>query len=189
MLNTVIRKAEKEYNGKAKYVVVCGSHSYGMQSAHDDDYLVVLDCDNFHSALYKEEGEDVFVYSSHVFTDVLQFKLKRSAGLHTYLTCYMAKEKKKNCLLGDMSKLDYDFDAYLTSALLEAIDRCDKKKYKWLYHSYALLYILQNKSADFTEEQLQMMDRCKALEVTETEIYELKLALEEQLRITQNRQL
>lgn len=37
--------------------------------------------------------------------------------------------------------------------------------------------------------QLQMMDRCKALEVTETEIYELKLALEEQLRIMQNRQL
>lgn len=189
MLKDIIEKAEKEYNGKVKYAFYCGSKSYGMTTWHDRDYLVVLDCDNFYTAFYKDGKDDVFVYSYGVFMKTLRFELQHSTGLHNYLACYLAKEKTKNCLIGDISELGYDFEVYRPKAILEAIDRCSKKRYKWIYHSYALLYILQNKSADFTEEQLQMMDRCKALEVTETEIYELKLALEEQLRITQNRQL
>lgn len=187
ILNTVIKKAEKEYNGKAIYVIVCGSRSYGLTSTHDFDYLVVLDCDNFYYKIYKEDNEDIFVWSYNAFIETLQFKKVQSVGLHSYLACYMAKENKENCLLGDMSKLDYDFDAYLSAALLEAINRCDKKRYKWLYHSYALLYILQNKSVKFTEEQLQMMQECKALKLDKVQIDALKLALEEQLYNNQRR--
>lgn len=189
MLKDIIEKAEKEYNGKVKYAFYCGSKSYGMTTWHDRDYLVVLDCDNFYTAFYKDGKDDVFVYSYSVFMQTLRFELQQSTGLHNYLACYLAKKKAKNCLIGDISELDYDFDRYRKEAILEAINRCSKKRYKWLYHSYALLYLLQNGNTDFTEEQLQTMQACRACELDETQINALKLALEEQLRITQNRQL
>lgn len=181
MLEAAIRKAEKEYEGKVKYAIICGSKSYGMTTAHDFDCVVVLDCDNFHSAFYKKDGEDIFVYSHRAFMDALQFKLRQSVGLHSYLACYMAKKRAENCLIGDISELDYDFNKYRKEAILEAISRCDRERYKWIYHSYALLYILQNGNANFTEEQLQTMQECKALKLDKAQIGMLKLALEEQL--------
>ena len=114
---------------------------------------------------------------------MLCFELRQSVGLHAYLACYMAKERAENCLIGDISELDYDFNKYRKAAILEAISRCDRERYKWIYHSYALLYILQNGNAIFTEEQLQMMQECKALKLDKAQIDVLKLALEKQLLI------
>ncbi len=183
MLKDIIKKAEKKYDGKVKYALYCGSKSYGMSTAHDCDYLVVLDCDNFYSEIYKDGKDDIFIYSYGVFIKMLCFELRQSVGLHAYLACYMAKERAENCLIGDISELDYDFNKYRKAAILEAISRCDRERYKWIYHSYALLYILQNGNAIFTEEQLQMMQECKALKLDKAQIDVLKLALEKQLLI------
>lgn len=95
MLKDIIEKAEKEYNGKVKYAFYCGSKSYGMTTWHDCDYLVVLDCDNFYTAFYKDGKDDVFVYSYSVFMQTLRFELQQSTGLHNFLLATWLRKKLK----------------------------------------------------------------------------------------------